>query len=102
MLRSRTQYYEDGEKCTQFFLNSIKNNVNKTTIRQIKQNESSPIIDDPACILQELGTFYKALYTSKRDPRNINLEETRNWIQELKNLDLIPQLSDKDKELLDK
>ena len=54
VLKSRTQYYEEGEKCTQFFLNSIKNNTNKTTIRQIKLNESSQIIDDPSLMMDEL------------------------------------------------
>ena len=102
ILKSRTQYYEEGEECTQFFLNSIKNNSNKTTIRQLKLSESSPIIDDPSLIIDELGNFYKNLYTSQRDPEMLALKEAQAWIQNLKDLELIPQLSKDDKELLSK
>ena len=102
VLKSRTQYYEEGEKCTQFFLNSIKNNTNKTTIRQIKLNESSQIIDDPSLIMDELGSFYKTLYTSQREPEMYTFMEAETWIQDLKNRELIPQLSEDDIELLSK
>ena len=102
VLQSRVQYYEEGEKCTRFFLNSIKRDAAKSTIRQLKLNETSPIIDDQPSVMNELYTFYKDLYTSKRDPYNIQNNEAQQWIQDLKIRGLIPQLSDEDKEFLKK
>ena len=59
ILRSKCQYYEEGEKSTKFFCNLEKRNfVNKTIY---KLNVDGKIITSPIEILKEQKTFYKKL-----------------------------------------
>ena len=44
MIQSRVQYYEEGEKSSSFFLNQIKPNKRKSTIRKLMDDEQE-IID---------------------------------------------------------
>ena len=63
MKRSKTAWYEEGEKNSNFFLNLEKRNKSKSTIHQIcLKNEE--ITQDQKVIQQEIRTFYKDLYTS--------------------------------------
>ena len=61
--RSRTTWYEKGEKSNKYFLNLEKRNKNKTLIRSLMTSRGET--SDPAAILEELKTFYGQLYRSR-------------------------------------
>ena len=64
ILRSKTDWYELGEKSTKYFLNLEKRNKAKSHIRMILTESSSEIIDSNA-ILSELKSFYSNLYEQR-------------------------------------
>ena len=64
ILRSKTDWYELGEKSTKYFLNLEKRNEAKSHIRMILTDSSSEITDSKA-ILSELKSFYSDLYEQK-------------------------------------
>ena len=101
IIQSRVQYYEEGEKGSQFFLNIMKQNANKSTIRQLKINENAPLITDQKAIMSEIESFYKNLYTSRRSNDEASTKDVKEWIIALKNAGHIPQLDDDDKQLLE-
>ena len=76
IIQSRIQHYEEGEKSTKFFLNQIKQNKRKATIRKLVVGENE--ITEEKEIMNQLKTFYSNLYSEK--PTN----NTKNWIKELK------------------
>ena len=65
IIRSRTQWYEEGEKNTRFFLNLEKNNISKSNITCLIPPGGENPISDRKVILTELRSFYEKLYTSK-------------------------------------
>ena len=85
-IQSRVQFYEEGEKSTKFFLNQIKQNKRKSTIRKLMDGEQEVV--DPKNILVKLKDFYSNLYD-----KNENCK-TGDWIKHLRQKDLIPQLSE--------
>ena len=85
MVQSRIQHYEEGEKSTNFFLNQIKQNKTKATIRKLIIHDNE--INDQEKIISELKSFYSNLYSDKTK------SSTGDWIKNLKQNDLIPQLS---------
>ena len=93
MIQSRIQFYEEGEKSTKFFLNQIKQNKRKSTIRKLIE-DGKEIIDQNE-ILIKLKDFYSNLYD-----KNENCK-TCDWIQKLRQNDLIPQLSENEVTHLD-
>ena len=93
MIQSRVQYYEEGEKSTSFFLNQIKPNKRKSTIRKIMDEEQE--VTDQKKIMQHLQGFYEKLY--QKDSRC----HTGNWIKNLKQEGLVPQLSEEENLNLD-
>ncbi len=93
IVQSRVQIYEEGEKSTAFFLNQIKQNKRKSTIRKLMDDKTELI--DQKSIMLKLNDFYAKLYT--KDKRcNVG-----NWINNLKSEGLVPQLSEDEKEELD-
>ena len=86
IIQSRVQFYEEGEKSTKFFLNQIKQNKRKSTIRKLMVEEKE--IVDQKQILIELKSFYSNLYA-----KNENCK-TGVWIKNLRQKGLIPQLSE--------
>jgi hypothetical protein len=94
IIQSRIQHYEEGEKSTKFFLNQIKQNKRKATIRKLVVGENE--ITEEKEIMNELKTFYSNLYSEK------TTSNTKNWIKELKQSDLIPQLTPEKNENLKK
>ena len=71
-IRSRCQWYEEGEKSSKFFLNLEKFNGMQSQIRKIIVNDQE--ITDPNIILNEIRNFYESLFKkgdSKR-PSQIN------------------------------
>ena len=105
VVQSRVQYYEEGDKSTKFFLNQVRRNSEKTTIRQLKVksnkngSEIENVITDPGEILNHIHDFYQSLFTSKNSQFEGKAEE---WIQDLKSRNLIPQLTKEKVEFLEK
>ena len=64
ILRSKTRWYNDGEKNTKYFLNLEKRHYKQGTISQIKLNDREFATSDEK-ILTECVSFYKNLYSSK-------------------------------------
>ena len=62
IIRSRVQWFEEGEKNSKYFFNLEKRVSNMKTIHRLRlQNDS--IIKDPVKILNEMKNYYKILYT---------------------------------------
>ena len=93
IIQSRVQIYEEGEKSTAFFLNQIKQNKRKSTIRKLMDEETELI--DKKSIMTKLNNFYSQLYTKDRQCK------VGNWINKLKSDGLVPQLSEDEKLELD-
>ena len=64
ILRSKSRWYNEGEKNTKYFLNLEKRHCKQGTITQLKVNDKDLIQSDRE-ILHECKTFYKNLYSSK-------------------------------------
>ena len=64
ILRSKTDWYELGEKSTKYFFNLEKRNKAKSYIRMILTESSSEITESKA-ILSELKSFYSKLYEQR-------------------------------------
>ena len=94
IIQSRIQVYEEGEKSTSFFLNQIKQNKRKSTIRKLMDGTKELL--DQNTIMEKLNKFYSKLYT--RDKKC----EAGNWIKNLRRDGLIPQLSEEESESLNK
>ena len=61
ILKSKVQYYEEGEKCTQFFFNLEKRNKIKSAVRKLKLgNEDST---DQGKIMNHIKNFFQSKYT---------------------------------------
>ena len=64
ILKSKSQWYEEGEKASKYFLTLEKSRKAKTCIRKInleKQGETR----DPKVIMSELKTYYQNLYRKR-------------------------------------
>ena len=71
-IRSRCQWYEEGEKSSKFFLNLEKFNGTRSQIRKIVVNDQE--IVDPNKILNEIKIFYESLFRKgdSKPPSQIN------------------------------
>ena len=69
ILRSKSKWYNEGEKNTKYFLNLGKRHYKQGTISQIKINDSEFVTSDKK-ILTECVAFYKNLYSSKGNTYN--------------------------------
>ena len=87
IIRSRTRWWEHGEKSTKYFLNLEKRNHVKKHVRKLKTSGST--ITDPFSILSEQKRFYQELYTSQIK----KAENTRATEHFLNNLN-IPSLTE--------
>ena len=65
MIRSRVAYYEEGEKCSKFFLGLEKWRGDSKCIKSLKKDDGSEINESNA-ILKEEKSFYSKLYSSNR------------------------------------
>ena len=66
ILRSKSRWYNEGEKNTKYFLNLEKRGCKQAIITQLKASEDDFTSTDKE-ILLECEHFYKNLYTSKVD-----------------------------------
>ena len=64
ILRSKSQWYNESEKNTKYFLNLEKRHCKQGTITQLKVNDNDLICTDKE-ILKECESFYQNLYSSK-------------------------------------
>ena len=69
MLRSKTDWYEKGEKSSKFFLNLEKSNSVKNTIRllSVAEKTGEVLITDRKKILNHSKNFYENLFSRKID-----------------------------------
>ena len=67
ILRSKVDWYEQGEKSSKFFLNLEKRNSQKNTIRKIFSNKNSTdvLVENDKAIMEHVGNFYKNLFSRK-------------------------------------
>ena len=68
-IRSRTTWYEKGEKNNKYFLNLEKSNKKMSCIRKTFTSDETLTVN-PKTILSELELFYSNLYKTKNDVRN--------------------------------
>ena len=64
ILRSKSRWYNEGEKNTKYFLNLEKRHCKQGTISQLKINDEDLVHTDKE-ILYECESFYRNLYSSK-------------------------------------
>lgn len=64
-LRSRVNWYENGEKCTEYFCKLQKHYSAKKMLKEVIDDNGNNI-SDQGSILKELELFYAKLYTSKK------------------------------------
>ena len=64
IIRSRTRWYNKGEKNSKYFFELEKRHFNSKTIRNLKIDDNTTLNTDEE-ILNEAKRFYQALYTSK-------------------------------------
>ncbi|KAL9959711.1 hypothetical protein ACROYT_G033060 [Oculina patagonica] len=64
IIRSKSLWYNEGEKNSKYFLNLEKRHCKHGTISQLKVSDSDFVTTDKA-ILSECTDFYRNLYTSK-------------------------------------
>ena len=76
-IRSKTDWYQYGEKSTKYFLNLEKQRAVNGTVRQIIHNDNE--INNPVEIRNELKNFYENLFKQKSSPlENIQLHLINN------------------------
>ena len=63
IIRSRTRWYNEGEKNLKNFFELAKRHFNSKTIRNLKMDDNTTPNTDKE-ILKKLKRFYQALYTS--------------------------------------
>ena len=88
ILRSKAEWYENGEKSTKYFLNLEKNNSIKNTIRKlyVKDGSQTNLIENEAQILKHSKTFYENLFTRKS---NKNFFDCSTFLEDI----ITPSLS---------
>ena len=90
ILRSKSRWYEQGERNTRYFFNLEKRNYCNKTVTKLKRNDNT-YTNNQFQILQEEKVFYETLYTSK----NIEKENFSN--SPFFNLENITPLSEDEK-----
>jgi len=91
IIRSRTTYYEEGEKNNKYFLALEKLKGDSKSIKNLILEDGSHV-SDPESILEEEKKFYSKLYTSVRN-RDIDFVELKRIF--LEGL-IIPRLTTED------
>ena len=92
IIQSRVEYYEEGEKNSKFFLNLVKKNQDKSLIRSLKINDN--LVTKPQKIIDEIKSYYEKLYTTR------NTDDPSHWLADLEQNNLIPKLSEDEREKL--
>ena len=78
ILRSKSKWYNEGEKNTKYFLSLEKRHFKQGTISQLKLNDNTLVTSDKD-ILSECKSFYEHLYASKiENSSNFNMFQQAN------------------------
>ena len=97
-VRSRCQWYEEGEKSNKFFLNLEKSRASQGLIRKVVNDEGE--VNDPSLILDEIEKYFSSLF-EKTVQKSDNA--IKNYIEKSQGPKLTEaQMNDCDKELLEK
>lgn len=91
ILRSKVQWYEEGEKASKYFLLWEKNRKAKSCIRKLNSDEHGEITN-PQIILSELKQFYTTLYKKR------SIKTEKECLEFLASLNA-PRLSSEEKSL---
>ena len=98
ILRSKAEWYENGEKSSKFFLNLEKNNSIKNTIRSLYVNNANTnaemLSDDEDMILNHTEAFYNNLFARKS---NRTFDDCSTFLRGINT----PTLSSKQKQFCD-
>lgn len=78
-IRSRTQFYQEGERSSKYYFSLEKSNANRKTMRQIK-NTDGITITDQKLILQEQVKYFKKLYKTNKDVAFNLINTSGNYI----------------------
>ena len=92
-VRSKCQWYEEGEKSTRFFLNIEKTKATEGTVKKLDINNKE--IDNPVEINKELERFFENLFKRK-------LRKTKHTCNEFLRDISLPTLSQERKKVCDK
>ena len=102
IFRSKTKWFEQGEKPTKYFFNLEKNNYEKKLIREVK-SENDEVISNFVQVNKEIENFYSKMYTSKITGNNTSdVSEHNNNIHKFIEGLNIPQLNVEEQESLEK
>ena len=102
IFRSKTKWFEQGEKPTKYFFNLEKNNYEKKLIREVKL-ENDEVISNFVQVNKEIENFYSKMYTSKITGNNTSdVSEHNNNIHKFIEGLNIPQLNVEEQESLEK
>jgi len=91
IMRSKTQYYEEGEKNSKYFLALEKIRGDSKSIKSLILEDGSQVTN-PDDILEEEKNFYVKLYSSHRQSTNGGNEAFDKFVETLQ----IPYLSESD------
>lgn len=93
IFRSKSQFYAEGDKPTQYFFNLEKSRARGRAITLLKGEDDSDIAD-PKLILKEIRLYYKKLYSTR------NLTDCGK-VDKLKHIDNAPRLTEELKMVMD-
>lgn len=91
IIRSQSNWVELGERNNSFFLNLEKHNFNKKVITHIRNPRNGSIITEPKEILNVLNNYFEHMFQHKDTSLDLD------YLATIK----IPQISDKDRYMLD-
>ena len=91
IIRSRANWYEQGEKSNKYFLNLEKSRGNKSTRRKIFTRTQS-VSTNPKVIRQDLHDFYSSLY--QRNPSQCSNNSLDKFLESVSE----PNLTEEQKE----
>ena len=87
IIRSRVQWYNDGEKNTKYFLNLEKRHLKQKTRRFLHLSDNEVVNTDEE-ILKEAKSFYQKLYSSTVSSIDTKFsfpsETSKHWLNESK------------------
>ena len=81
ILRSKAKWIEEGEKNSKYFLNLEKINYNSKHITKLINDKGEEIIE-PQKILDEQKKFYMALYQTKLQGTEIEIENSDIFLEQ--------------------
>ena len=96
-IRSKTQWIEDGEKCTKFFLGLEKSRAVASTVYKVK-NENGKMISKEEEIVEVFAQHFERVYNEKIE---LESQEIENSLDNFLINVTLKQISDSDKSNLD-